>query len=574
MVFRGPKDIFKKKLHQKKWDREIDPDEIFIDAKNLPEFDQNQFEGRFEKPISKRTVIGCGIFFLLIFIGFSGKVSTLQIVQGKTYALKSSQNSLRQTIIFTERGVIYDRNKVLLASNMYAGAGKEFPRRIYAPIDGLAHVLGYIRYPLKDSNGFYYQDRYEGVDGVEKIYDKELAGKNGLKILETNALGEIESESVIEPPQDGASITLSIDSRIQEKLYQLIKTSVTNLGFEGGAAAIMHVGNGEIFASVSVPEYDSNVMSDRTNKKEINVFLQSRKKPFLNRVTDGLYTPGSIIKPFVALAALKEGIIDPKKEILSTGSISIPNPFDPSKRSVFNDWRAHGYVDMRTALAVSSDVYFYEIGGGFEDQVGLGIASIEKYMRLFGFGETLEGNELLDRPGVIPTPDWKKNNFKDGSWRIGDTYNTSIGQYGFQVTLMQALRATASLANGGRLLGPTLLKTDDTTPPNQSKILPFTNDQILVVKEGMRDAVLSGTAKGLNIPEVKVAGKTGTAELGSSKKFVNSWIIGFFPYEKPQFVFGAIMEKGPYENTVGALYVMRQLFEWMGKNMPEYLKTV
>ncbi|MEK7575388.1 MAG: penicillin-binding transpeptidase domain-containing protein [Patescibacteria group bacterium] len=574
MLFKNPKNLFKKNLSQKNWGREIDPDEIFIDATNLPEFDQSQFEGRLEKPISKRTVIGCGIFFAIIFLAFSAKVSILQILQGDTYALKSEQNSLRQTIIFPERGVIYDRNKVLLASNVYAGVNTEFPRRSYAQIDGLAHVLGYIRYPSRDSNGFYYQDRYEGMDGVEEIYNSELAGKNGLKIIETNALGKIESESVIEPPRDGASLLLSVDSKIQEKLYELIKSSATNIGFDGGAAAIMDVNTGELLASVSFPEYNSNVMSDRTNKKQINLFLQSKKNPFLNRVTDGLYTPGSIIKPFVALGALKEGVIDPEKEILSTGSISIPNPFDSAKRSVFNDWKAHGYVDMRAALAVSSDVYFYEIGGGFEDQAGLGIVTIEKYMRLFGFGEILSGNPLLDREGSIPSPDWKKENFKGDSWRIGDTYNTSIGQYGFQVTLMQALRATASLGNGGRLLSPTLLQTDELSALRQSKALPFTGEHLAVVKEGMRDAVLVGTAKGLNIPEVTVAGKTGTAELGSSKKFVNSWIVGFFPYEKPRFAFAALMEKGPYENSIGALYVMRQLFEWMAVNTPEYLKTV
>ncbi|MDO8590388.1 MAG: penicillin-binding transpeptidase domain-containing protein [bacterium] len=572
MSFRNPKKFFKKNLHQKNWGREIDPDEIFIDATNLPKFDQSQFEGRLEKPISKRTVIGCGILFCLILIVFSGKISMLQIAQGKTYALKSEQNSLRQTVIFPERGVIYDRNKILLASNVYVATSSEFSRRTYAPIAGLAHILGYVRYPAKDSSGFYYQDRYEGMDGVEKIYDQEISGEKGLKITDTNALGKVESESVIELPRDGSNLLLSVDSRIEAKLYELMKISAISIGFDGGAGVLMDVNTGEIITLVSFPEYDSNVMSDKTNKEEIKGFVQSAQKPFLNRVTDGLYTPGSIVKPFIALAALKEAVIDPKKEILSTGSISIPNPFDPAKKSVFKDWKAHGYVDMRTALAVSSDVYFYEIGGGFENQAGLGITAIEKYMRIFGFGETVRENPLLDKAGSIPSPKWKEENFKGDPWRIGDTYHTSIGQYGFQVTPMQAVRATASLANGGRLLNPTLLKKGESEVVIGEVSLPFNDEQITVVKEGMRQAVLSGTSKGLDIPQVTIAAKTGTAELGTSKKFVNSWIIGFLPYDKPRFAFAAIMEKGPYENTIGALYVMRQLFEWMAVNTPEYFK--
>ncbi|MES2087493.1 MAG: penicillin-binding transpeptidase domain-containing protein [Patescibacteria group bacterium] len=563
--------VFKKNLHQKNWNREIDPDEVLLDAKNLPDFDRSQFEGRLEKPISKKTIIGAGILFLIIFLVFSGKISMLQVAQGKQYALKSEQNSLRQTTIFPERGVVYDRNKVSLISNVSASTTNEYSQRKYASIDGLAHILGYIRYPSKDANGFYYQGHYEGMDGVEKMYESQISGKPGLKIIETNALGKIETESVIEPPENGQTLNLSIDVRIGEKLYDLMKASADSIGFQGGAGVIMDVTTGEILTSVSYPEYDSNVMSDRTNTKEINDFFKSKNMPFLNRVTDGLYTPGSIVKPFVALAALKENIIDPNKTILSTGSISIPNPFDPTKKSVFNDWRPQGYVAMRDALAVSSDVYFYEIGGGFENQIGLGIAKIEKYMRLFGFGETLPGNPLLEKNGTIPSPEWKKENFNGEDWRIGDTYHTAIGQYGFQVTPTQVVRAVASLVNGGKLLSPTLLQTSKVEADKAAEVLPFTEDQMQVVREGMRQSVLVGTSKGLNISQVELAAKTGTAELGTTKKLVNSWVVGFFPYDHPRYAFAAIMEKGPYENTIGALYVMRQLFEWMAGNTPEYL---
>ncbi|MDO8482673.1 MAG: penicillin-binding transpeptidase domain-containing protein [bacterium] len=569
--------LFKRNASKKKWEsREIDPDEILLDATNLPKFDQSQFEGRLERPLKKSTVVTTGVIFVTILLAFTGKISLLQIEQGASYTRKSAANSLRQTTIFPERGVIYDRNKILLVSNSPSEKNNEFAKRTYASIQGMAHILGYIRYPAKDSNGFYYQDRYEGLDGVEKIYNTALAGKNGLKIVEVNAHGEIEAESpgLLEPPRAGVNIVLSVDSRLQSKLYEITKDLALEIGFDGGAAAIMDIANGEIVAAVSYPEYDSGVMSDGTNSTKIKTFINNAQKPFLNRVTYGLYTPGSILKPFIAIAALKEEIIDPKKKILSTGSIAIQNPFDPKKKSVFKDWKVHGYVDMREALAVSSDVYFYEIGGGFEDQIGLGIERIEKYLRLFGFGQTLEGNPLLNKTGSIPSPAWKKENFQGDPWRVGDTYNTSIGQYGFQVTPLQVVRAVAAIANGGTLMSPTLLKTNELEAGQYLQTLPFAENHVKIVKEGMRLAVTNGTAKALNIPEVTVAAKTGTAELGIYKKFVNSWIVGFFPYEKPRFAFTVIMEKGPYENTVGGLYVMRKLLEWMAIHTPEYLTEV
>lgn len=564
--------IFRKKTSHAGWSKEIDPDEILIDAKNLPKFDQNQFEGRLEKPITKATVVTAGVIFALMFLLFSGKISILQIKNGPLFSKKSVENTLQQSIIFQERGTIRDRNNIVLASNVSTDKSVNFAHRTYSEIKGVAHTVGYVRYPAKDPNGFFYQDKLEGVDGVERIYNGRLSGKRGLKIVETNALGKVETESVIEPPVMGENLTLSIDSRIQSKLYEIIESLSKDIGFTGGAGVIMDIENGEVVASVSYPEYDSNIMSDKSSNTAIHKFLNDPKKPFLNRITDGLYTPGSIIKPFIALAALNENVIDPKTKILSTGSISIQNPFDPRKKTIFRDWKAHGYVNMRDALSVSSDVYFYEVGGGFEKQKGLGIENINLYMRMFGFGESIAGNPLVDYAGTIPSPSWKKQNFKNEEWRIGDTYNTSIGQYGFQVTPIQAVRAIGSVANGGILLDPSILILPS-VGLNNAKKLPFSNEQIKVVHEGMRQAVLEGTAKGLNIPQVEIAGKTGTAELGTTKKYVNSWIVGFFPYEKPRYAFTAIMEKGPYENTIGALYVMRQLFEWMSIYTPKYFKV-
>src|SRR3989338_2158210 len=323
---------------------------------------------------------------------------------------------------------------------------------------------------------------------------------------------------------------------------------------------------------VSFPEYDSQMLTDGSDATAIKKAFDNPQKPFLNRATNGLYTPGSIIKPFIALAALEEGVITPEKEIISTGSISVPNPFDPTKPTIFKDWKAHGAVDMRRALAVSSDVYFYEIGGGFEEQRGLGIGNIDKYARMFGFGSVPPGSDFFGEDGVIPTPEWKKANFDGDPWRLGNTYHTAIGQYGFQVTPLQVVRGIAAIANGGKLLEPRIVEEKD-TPPSYI-VIPIKTASFEVVREGMHDAVTKGgTASGLLLPNVSVAGKTGTAELGTLKKFVNSWVVGFFPYENPRYAFTIIMEKGPRDNTIGASFVARQLFEWMSVNTPEYLKN-
>lgn len=562
---------FFKKRPVRNLNKEIDPDEIFLDSSNLPEFNEHQFEGRFEKPISRRTIFSSGVLLFIILFLFSARSFELQILNGESYAKKSANNTLRRTPIFPERGLIYDRRGAILAWNEYDQSENDFSRRVYSSDRGFAHAVGYVSSPAKDSSGFYYREGFKGMDGAEKIYDSELAGETGQKIIETNAFGEVESESVIDPPIDGKSVTLSIDLKLESKLYELMKNTAESASWSAGAAAVADVLTGEIIALSSFPEYDPNVMSDRTEGEKMASFLQSKEEPFLNRATAGLYTPGSIVKPFIALAALREGIISPEKEILSTGSISVPNPFDPKKKTVFKDWKAHGLVNMREAIAVSSDVYFYEIGGGFERQRGLGIIKIEEYMKKFGFGAVSPNNPLLQKSGTIPNPEWKKKNFSDGVWRVGDTYNTAIGQYGFQVTLFQTLRAVSGIANGGRLVDPTIRKREQ-GDLGSGAILPFSPEEINVVREGMREAVISGTGRGLNIPEVSIAAKTGTAELGSAKKYVNSWVIGFFPYEQPRFAFAAIMEKGPYENTVGALFVMRKLFEWMAVNTPEYLR--
>lgn len=570
---------------QTKYDRrekDIDPDEIFIDSSNLPNFDTHQFEGRIEKSISQRTIFILGSVFFIIFLIFIVRVWSLQIQKGDFYFTKSENNRLRNSLIFSKRGIIYDRNKTELAWNTENTEENSYDLRKYISLDGFSHLLGYLKYPSKDKYGFYYSDIFDGKDGIEKYYNDFLSGKNGKRIVEVDAVGVIQSQNITQVPEDGENIQLSIDAELQNHLYKNIRQLALDRKFTGGAGVIMNIHNGEILAITSYPEYNSQILTDGQDQLKINNYITDNSKPFLNRVIDGLYTPGSTVKPYMAYAALNEKIIDPFKNILSTEYISIPNKYDPTKPTLFREVKAHGYVDMRRALAVSSNIYFYTIGGGYKDQAGLGINNIDKYMNMFGFGlpvpivslsPTDPNFSIFNGPsGLIPTPEFKAANFNNEAWLIGDTYHTSIGQYGFQVSPLQLVRAISAIANGGKLITPEIVLNQGSK--NEYEDLNLSPDYLKVIKEGMRDSIIKeyGISKGLNSLDYTVAAKTGTAELGVNKQFVNSLISGFFPYEKPQYAFVVVMEKGPRDNNVGALSVMRQTLDWMVINRSEYLK--
>ncbi len=565
------KSFFKSQIRRKY--QSIDPDEIFLDSQNLPDFNVHQFEGRIEKTIGRKVFGGLTFFICCVGIIFFWKMWQLQVIHGGVFKAKSDNNSLRTTHVFADRGMILDRHDLPLVWNDISATTSDFSLRIYATSTGLSTTLGYIKYPIKDSSGFYYQNNFVAKNGLEKVYDTELTGVEGKKIVETDVKGNVISKSVIEAPVNGQNVTLSIDSRVQKKLYESMLDIAGRAGYRGGAAVIMDVHTGEIIASANFPEYDSGVLTDGKDFSRINAWIADKNNPFLNRVVDGLYTPGSIVKPFIAMGVLDQHVIDPRATILSTGSISVPNPYDSKNPTIFLDWRAHGYVDLRHALAVSSDVYFYEVSGGFQNgtiiQKGIGIDNVEKYVRMFGFGTTTNIAFPGERKGIIPDPIWKALNFKGEAWRIGDTYHTAIGQYGFQVTPIQAVRATAAIANGGFLLTPTFLRGQIPQTVGRIDLDP---SFFRIIREGMRLSVTEGTSAPLNLSFVTIASKTGTAQLGALKEEVNSWVEGFWPYENPHYAFAVVMERGSKNNQFSSTLVMKDLFDWMGVYATEYLK--
>jgi len=565
-----------KLISNKKGIEEISPDEILLDSSNLPNYDTSQFEGRLEKSISRRSLYSVVVAFLLIALIFVGQSFKLQIIHGQEYVERSENNSLRPIPLFAGRGLIIDRNGIQLAWNApldNATSSYTVAVRRYATSTGLSHILGYVKYPSKDNNGFYYQEDFEGEAGAEGYFDDQLKGIHGVRLVEVDAHNKIVSESVTRPSVQGNNIKLSIDSRVQSVLYQNIKDVAEKVGFAGGAGVIVDINNGEVLALTSYPEYSSQVMSDKKDNNQIKALLNDKSLPFLDRAIDGLYTPGSIVKLFVSLGVLNENIISPDKIIVTNGSISIPNPYDDTKSTVFRDWKNHGAVDMRRAIAVSSDAYFYTVGGGFKDQKGLGIRKIDEYLQMFGFGTTtLDGSSsiLINKAGTIPTPEWKKKTFNE-AWFVGNTYHTSIGQYGFQVTPIQIARAVSAVANNGTIYTPTIIANGKPHVESQVNIPRAYFD---IIHEGMRMSVTEGTSASLNVPFIEIAAKSGTAELGYSKEKINSWMTGYWPYKNPRYAFVVMLEKGTVNYQIGAGAVIRQTLEWMRDKTPEYLNSL
>lgn len=553
--------VFRKRRHKR--ERELAPDEIFLDSSNLPDFDHTRLEGRLERPVSRAAYLGLTLAVLLLFTGLFAQAAQLGIVKGEAYAHQSEKNRLRPEVIFAERGAITDRNGTPLAWNESGEDG--YPERKYLT-PGFSHLLGYVSYPEKDKAGNYYDTEITGLAGVERAYNERLAGVNGTLLIEEDARGTIESQGSIVAAKNGETLTLSIDARAQEAFYGAIKELADKVPFKGGAGILMDVQTGEIHALVSYPEYDSNILSSGRERDIIASYSSDSREPYLDRPVSGLYTPGSIVKPMIAAGAYSDGIISAEKEIVSTGALIVPNIYNPSKPTIFKDWKAHGATDMRHAIAVSSDVYFYTIGGGFDGQKGLGIDRLKYWYDAFGYTRKTGIEIAGENTGFVPTPAWKEKTY-DEEWRIGNTYHTAIGQYAVQVTALQAIRAVAAIANNGKLLKPTLIKGT----PIQGESIVIQQEALRIAREGMRLGVTEGTSLALNsLSYVRGAGKTGTAQLGVNNEHYNMWSDGFFPYDAPKYAWVVVMEKGPAGTSTGGVYVMSQFFSKLRQTAPEY----
>lgn len=422
---------------------------------------------------------------------------------------------------------------------------------VFGPV--FSHVLGYVgrvgEEDLKNNN--YSVNDYSGKTGLEKHYEGVLSGIPGKVQIIKNAMGVKRGDEILSNPQRGHNLVLNIDLNFQKKVYEALEKSIKNIGSKKGAAVALDPRNGSILALVSYPAYDNNVFSGGISAADFNKLQRDPYQPFFNRAIAAKYPTGSTIKPFLASAALQEKIISPEKKINDPGYILVQSKYDPSVIYKFGGVEPHGFVDMREAIAVSSNIYFYTIGGGYGDQKGLGPSLIKKYLDLFGWEEKTGIDLPGEFGGFIPDPEWKKQ-AKNESWWDGDTYNLSIGQSDLQVTPLQVASAYAAIANGGTLYEPQIVgKIVDGSGENSKTITEFqpeiirqnfiSSDNLKIIREGMRDGVVRGSSSTLNNLPVKVAGKTGTVETGKDGIF-NTWSSNFAPYDDPEIVFVATIE--------------------------------
>ncbi|MBI2049833.1 MAG: penicillin-binding protein 2, partial [Candidatus Staskawiczbacteria bacterium] len=423
--------------------------------------------------------------------------------------------------------------------------------RNYAFNESFAHMLGFtgrINRLELDSFSDYAVNDYIGKQGIEKSYEDFLRGLPGRFEEEKSAVGIKLGEKVLSQPQSGKSLVLSVDSDLQNKVYEELKKGIEKIGAKKGAAVALDPKTGSVLALVSFPSFDDNLFSKGILREDLDKIQNNSANPLFNRVVAAQYPVGSTIKPFIATAALQEKTISPDKKILDNGFIEIRSRYDPSVVYRFSGIEPKGWVDMKEAIAVSSNIYFYTVGGGYGDQQGLGPTKIKKYLDLFGWG----GKTGIDIPGefggFVPSPEWKRET-KNEPWWDGDTYNLSIGQSDLKVTPLQVAMAYSAIANGGILYKPKIVqkiineKYEVVQEFNPELIRDnFIDAQNLqIVKEGMRDGVLYGSSATLNSLPVHVASKTGTAET-SRKGYYNAWVSAFAPYENPEIVLVTTIE--------------------------------
>lgn len=513
----------------------------------------------------------------------------LRVTKEAAEILKKDPEELKNEIDAEEssRVLISDSldHQTLIALEMKVGNLKGFSIenntvREYLGDSLFSHLIGYTgkinQEELKSDSEQYSISDWVGRAGVEKSYEDVLRKNSGKILIERDIKGNLISQKIGSQPQSGKSLVLWLDLDLQKKIKEELKKGVKNANSLSGVAIAMDPRTGGILALVSLPDFDGNLFQQgASSSEEIKKTLQDPQKPLFNRAIAGLYPTGSTIKPLMASAALQEKIISPEKKIYDPGQIEVPHRYDPKIIYVFRDWTVHGWTDMRKAIAESCNVYFYTIGGGFGGQEGLGPARIKKYLELFGWGNKTGIDLPGEKEGLVPSPDWKKETRKE-NWWDGDTYHLSIGQGDLLVTPLQLTSAIAAIANNGKLFKPQVVQKIVGGSFNSPQIIKEMKPEIVrenfiapenlqVVREGMRQGVVSGSSVTLAGLPVPVAAKTGTAQFGKKNSY-HKWITVFAPYDDPQIVLTIMVED---VEGLGAttLPIARNVLQWYFSNL-------
>ena len=441
-----------------------------------------------------------------------------------------------------------------------------------------AHILGYTglvsptllrpeeyRRLTSPEGGYTINDRI-GADGLEKQYEQLLRGHYGRKKLEVEASGRQRELGVADRPRPGSNLVLTVDLDLQRFVDGALREGLHNA--PSGVAIVMDPRNGEMLSVVSQPEYDNNIFTDDERDDELARLLKDPNQPFFNRAVSGLYPPGSTFKLITGIAALQEGVAGRETVIESRGEIFVENDRWPGARASqrLPEWTPVGLgkLNFIQAIANSSNIYFFILGGGYEKdypsgplRLGLGHERLARYARMFGYGAA-SGIDLTDESdGTMPDEAWKQAK-RGEPWFKGDTYNMSIGQGYVQATPIQVANVTSTIANGGTLYRPHLLKA---VVDSDGQIVQTVRPEIIRTvdvdptnMQTLREAMEAGFSTGAllppyRIPGLRVAGKTGTGEFAGEVNAqgelpTHGWFTGYAPADNPQISVTVFVDRG------------------------------
>ncbi len=426
------------------------------------------------------------------------------------------------------------------------------PVRVY-PFGTLAcHVLGYVGKPENknqeeeidfDSMGrrAFSQPTVVGKSGIEASMDKVLQGVPGLRVIKLNALGFKEAEFHRATPTPGNDVVLSIDQEIQN----IVEEAFT--GYHG-ACVILDPRNGDVLAMVSVPSFNPNQFVPVIRKADWRALMEDSQGPLVNRAIQGSYSPGSSFKPIVALAALEGGLVTPSTVIECQGQFYLG-------KLEFKCWETggHGNMNLLDAITMSCNVYFYTLG------MKLGGPPLWQMARAFGLGQKTGLPLDHEEDGLLGTEQWKRRKNPRDRWTTGDSVNMAIGQGLLNVTPLQMAVMAATLANGGTVYKPRMVLRIETPEgevvtdfqPEVRNHIPVSPTNIQFVRRAMLNVVENGTGKYAAVSNVKIAGKTGSAqflvrdpETGEYVKQTRAWMISFAPFQEPRYAMALIVEGG------------------------------
>ncbi len=606
-----------------------------------------------ENPLVRHALTAAAVVVALAFVVLLGRLWYLQLLKGEHFRRLSETNRIRLVDLPPSRGLIFDAEGRLLADNRPAfylavvpedvADWKQLGRRLdnlvgltpeelakarkaargappFKPIvlrshldrhqlalletfryelPGVkvmvryqraylapqlaSHVIGYLGEINKKELARASRSRYRlgdwvGRYGLEKSREQVLHGRRGARQVEVDAMGREIKVLKEAPASRGANLTLSLDLDLQRAAARAMAGRV-------GAVAAIDPRNGQVLALYSSPAFDPNQFISGMTTKQWKELVDDPLHPLKDRAISGMYPPGSTYKIITAAAGLAEKAINLSTRFFCAGQI-------PFGRRYYKCWAikkgGHGHTDIHKAIRESCDVFFYKTG------LRLGVERLAKWARAFGLGRPTGISLAHEAPGLVPDNKWKKKRYKE-PWQEGETLSLSIGQSFTLVTPLQLARMTAAVANGGRLLTPTLVKA--VTPPGGEPVpepepvtmrIPIKKEHLEIVAKGL-DAVVNephGTARRARLPDIKVAGKTGTAQV-VSLKFEKSFgkeenvpwkyrshalFVAFAPVEDPSIAVGVVVEHGGHGGSDAAPVATAVMRAWFGLPQAEVPK--